>query len=119
MSLSIGSCARCLPVPPSVGAAFPPCRRDALDTIPDVLLAAIRGHDEHHDDPEQDLERRRINVQAVEQQRELGEDQRSQDRSPVVPAPSLKGRSAQDDADCEFRRNPAGDSDLMSAAVPI
>ena len=61
-----------------------------LNPIPDVLLAAIDGHNDHHDDPEQDLERRRINVQAVEEQGELSEDQRPKDCSPVVPAPPCR-----------------------------
>jgi len=47
-----------------------------LDSIADVLLAAVSRHNDHHDDPEQDLERRRIDVEAVEEQRELGEDHR-------------------------------------------
>ena len=73
--------------------------RTHLDPIPDVVLAAIHGHNHHHDDPEQDLECRRINVQAVEEQRELGEDQRPENCSPLVSAPPLEGRSAQHDAD--------------------
>ena len=37
----------------------------------------------------------------------------------VDAAPNTVGKWRRRFAECEFRRNPAGDSDLMSAAVPI
>jgi hypothetical protein len=50
-------------------------REARLDSITDVPLAGICGRNDHHNnDPAQDLERRRITVQAVEEQCELGED---------------------------------------------